>query len=67
MAEKFTISSILSNFFDYPDSINTAQENAEILKKVLKRTKCINNEEQKVVNEVLEALEFYKEDIEHIN
>ena len=66
MAEQFTISSILSNFFEYPDSINTAQENAEILKKVLKRTKCINNEEQKVINEFLDALEFYKEDIDQI-
>lgn len=66
MAERFTISSILSNLFEYPDSMNTAQENAEILKKVLKRTKCINNEEQKVINEFLDALEFYKEDIDQI-
>ena len=66
MTEKFTIASILSNFFYYPESDNTAQENSNVLKNVLKRTKCINNEEQKVVDEFLDALEFYKKEIASI-
>lgn len=60
-----TIECVLSNFFDIPETFNTKAENAEILKRVLNRTKLINNEERIVVNNFLETLVFYREELEN--